>query len=255
MYTLLPYSKCLTLRLFLFCRQSQAVTIPSFAGGPLRRPDTNGADDREDKGLASRGNPPMTDMRPDVQHSPNQENHASRHSPVQEDPEAIQEQRDTQQILRRQSHAFGNAPAQEDFEPADEPAWTQSPAPAPFDLWSAMLDLEKELTGGLLPGTPSPAPAPQEDEGLLPALAPAPLPFDLPMVTRPLLETPELPINSVEEFSGLTEKQLFDIFTQGVADIPSDLPGERGVHIVSLAFGEMQRFEVLCLCKAKCHFM
>jgi hypothetical protein len=52
--------------------------------------------------------------------------------------------------------------------------------------------------------------------------------YKIPGVTVPIKPTPQVPINSVAEFSGLTEKQLFDIFTNGVPDIPSDLPGERG---------------------------
>jgi hypothetical protein len=52
--------------------------------------------------------------------------------------------------------------------------------------------------------------------------------IDIPMITRPVKPTPTVPIMSVNELSGLTEKQLFDVFTQGVPDIPSALPGERG---------------------------
>lgn len=36
------------------------------------------------------------------------------------------------------------------------------------------------------------------------------------------------PVNEVHELSDLTEKQLWTIFQQGVADIPSALPSEKG---------------------------
>lgn len=37
-----------------------------------------------------------------------------------------------------------------------------------------------------------------------------------------------LPVHSIDDFKGLTDDQLFQVFTQGVADMPSALQSEKG---------------------------
>eukprot|EP00884_Botryococcus_braunii_P009545 jgi/Botrbrau1/18592/Bobra.0367s0034.1 len=91
-------------------------------------------------------------------------------------------------------------------------------------LWDQLMAAAKRLA----PSEQTPGPSPQETWLPGPAPGPGPFPFHIPLLTEPFKDTPDLPIMSVEEFSDLTEKQLFDIFTQGVPDIPSALPGERG---------------------------
>ncbi len=208
------------------CRESQPTTAASFAGAPLRRPDSRESDDDADNGGSSGD---ISGKLSSPQQPLDKEGHASRYTPVQDDSAADPPQK-PQKPREQDSDASRYTSVQVDSSTVDRSLWSLGPAPAPFDLWGAVWGLGKEITGGFVPGAPSPAPPPQKEEVPPPAPAPAPVPFDLPMVTRPLVQTPQLPINSVDDFSGLTEKQLFDIFTQGVADIPSDLPGERGVH-------------------------
>lgn len=92
---------------------------------------------------------------------------------------------------------------------AGSPDGAVAAAPAPLDLFGAVADIGQEV-GGLWQDIANPGT------------------YTIPGVTAPLKPTPGVPTNSISDFSRLTEKQLLDIFTTGVADIPSDLPGERG---------------------------
>jgi hypothetical protein len=77
-------------------------------------------------------------------------------------------------------------------------------------------------------------------EGEIDASAPAPSAADSfagkPLVRaqnpkKPAAGELPFPVNDVHELSDLTEKQLWTIFQQGVADIPSALPSEKGERV------------------------
>lgn len=42
-----------------------------------------------------------------------------------------------------------------------------------------------------------------------------------------------IPVHSIDDFKGLTDDQLQQVFTQGVADIPSSLESEKGTEALT----------------------
>ncbi len=50
------------------------------------------------------------------------------------------------------------------------------------------------------------------------------------------------PVRDIDDLAGLNDDQLYSIFTQGVADVPSALPSEKGTLIHSL------KTDLICAC-------
>jgi hypothetical protein len=98
-----------------------------------------------------------------------------------------------------------------------EPASTGAPAPTPLS--------EPASTG-------APGPSPSEE---LPDFAGKPL-TQPPSRKEKVPGDVPFPVNDANQLVDLTEKQLWSIFTRGVADNPSTLPGEQGKFALSFSF-------------------